>query len=197
MTNPVHIAVHPIDDLRRVFTLDRTLDVGGATRVTSADQAPSEPAVAAALAVPGVCEVVVDGAALTVVLDGSSSWETLEPQVRYALEQAAGASAPPASGPAPAAVDDDSLFGLVEDLFRVQINPAVAQHGGRVDLLDVQAGTVVVRMMGGCQGCGMATVTLRQGIEATLKRELPGVHGVKDVTDHAAGANPYFSASKK
>jgi Fe-S cluster biogenesis protein NfuA len=50
----------------------------------------------------------------------------------------------------------------------------------------------VVRMMGGCQGCGMANVTLRQGIEAQLKRLIPGLRGLRDVTDHASGENPYF-----
>jgi Fe/S biogenesis protein NfuA len=66
-----------------------------------------------------------------------------------------------------------------------------------VDLIDVDEGIVVVRMMGGCQGCGMANVTLRQGIEAALKRSIPGVQGIRDITDHSAGANPYISASSK
>jgi len=88
-------------------------------------------------------------------------------------------------------LDDDRMFEVVEDLFRTQINPAVAQHGGRVDLIDVEKGIVVVRMMGGCQGCGMANVTLRQGIEASLRRLVGGFQGIRDITDHAAGTNPY------
>ncbi len=94
-------------------------------------------------------------------------------------------------------MNDDQVFDQVEALFRTQINPAVDQHGGRVDLIDVEDGVVVVRMMGGCQGCGMADVTLRQGIEAALKRSIPGVHGIRDITDHSAGTNPYISASSK
>ena len=94
-------------------------------------------------------------------------------------------------------MNDDQIFDQVDALFRTQINPAVDQHGGRVDLIDVEDGVVVVRMMGGCQGCGMADVTLRQGIEAALKRSIPEVHGIRDITDHAAGANPYISASSK
>lgn len=69
----------------------------------------------------------------------------------------------------------------------------VARHGGKVELLDVQDATVVVRMMGGCQGCGMATVTLRQGIETALRQAVPGVRGIKDITDHASGKNPYYA----
>ncbi len=97
----------------------------------------------------------------------------------------------------PADVDDDTAFEIVEELFNTQINPAVAQHGGKVELIDVQDGVVVLRMMGGCQGCGMANVTLRQGIEASLKRAVPSIQGLKDITDHAAGTNPYFQAGTK
>jgi Fe-S cluster biogenesis protein NfuA len=87
---------------------------------------------------------------------------------------------------------DDRMYDLVDEIFRTQVNPAVAQHGGRIDLIDVQDGIIVVRMMGGCQGCGMATQTLRQGIEASLERTVPGFRGIQDITDHAAGTNPYY-----
>ena len=63
-----------------------------------------------------------------------------------------------------------------------QINPAVAQHGGRIDLLDVEDGIVVIRMMGGCQGCGMANVTLKQGVEVEIKKVVPTIREVLDIT---------------
>jgi len=77
------------------------------------------------------------------------------------------------------------------------VNPMVARHGGRVELIDVQDAVVMLRMGGGCQGCGMADVTLRQGIEAMLNRHIPEVKGIVDITDHGSGANPYFAAAKK
>lgn len=89
--------------------------------------------------------------------------------------------------------DDDAIFEMVSDVFRREIDPAVARHGGKVELVDVQSGTIVVRMKGGCQGCGMATVTLRQGIEASLRRLLPGLQGIRDITDHTAGTKPYYA----
>ena len=101
---------------------------------------------------------------------------------------------PIAPGSAAAPADDDAIFQLLTGLFREQINPAVAKHGGQVELIDVQDRTVVVRMKGGCQGCGMATVTLRQGIEASLKRMIPGLAGIRDITDHAAGTKPFYKA---
>ena len=86
---------------------------------------------------------------------------------------------------------------MVAEIFQAEINPSVAQHGGAVELIDVEEATVVLRMMGGCQGCGMANVTLRQGIEGTLKRGVPGFKGIQDVTDHSAGTDPYFTSEKK
>src|SRR3972149_12313409 len=93
----------------------------------------------------------------------------------------------------PPALSDDRIYDVVDRLFRDEINPMVARHGGKVELLDVQDATVVVRMMGGCQGCGMATVTLRQGIETALRQAVPGVRGIKDITDHSSGKNPYYA----
>ena len=96
-------------------------------------------------------------------------------------------------GPPGAPLNDDAIYELVSDVFREQINPQVAKHGGQVELIDVQDRTVIVRMKGGCQGCGMATVTLRQGIEGSLRRMIPGLAGIRDITDHSAGTKPYYA----
>ncbi len=77
-----------------------------------------------------------------------------------------------------------------------QVNPAVASHGGHISLVDVQGDTVYIRLEGGCQGCGMADVTLKQGVETAIRREVPTITSVLDVTDHAGGANPYFQPGK-
>lgn len=92
------------------------------------------------------------------------------------------------------AAADDAIYSVVSEVFQAEINPMVARHGGRVELVDVQDATVVVRMRGGCQGCGMATVTLRQGIETALRQAVPGIRGLRDITDHSAGTNPYYKA---
>ena len=77
------------------------------------------------------------------------------------------------------------------------INPAIAAHGGRADLVAVDDGVAYVRMSGGCQGCGLAAVTLSQGIEVAILDHVPEVHSVVDTTDHASGNNPYYEAAKK
>lgn len=84
---------------------------------------------------------------------------------------------------------------LVERIKRVideRINPGVASHGGRVRLVDVRDNIVYVQMGGGCQGCGMASVTLTQGIKQMIKEAAPEITDVRDVTDHDAGENPYY-----
>ena len=82
----------------------------------------------------------------------------------------------------------------VQELIDTMINPAVAGHGGFVELIDVQDNRVYLQMGGGCQGCGAADVTLKSGIERLIKEELPEVAEVLDTTDHAAGNNPYYTA---
>ena len=77
-----------------------------------------------------------------------------------------------------------------------QINPAIASHGGVAELVAVEGGTAYLRLGGGCQGCGMASVTLSQGIEQTIREAIPEITGVIDVTDHASGQNPYYEAAK-
>ncbi|MFQ5380496.1 MAG: NifU family protein, partial [Dehalococcoidia bacterium] len=80
----------------------------------------------------------------------------------------------------------------IQDIFDNHINPAIASHGGWVNLLGVEGDTAYVRLGGGCQGCGMADVTLKQGIEATILQMVEGIERVIDQTDHASGDNPYY-----
>jgi len=96
-------------------------------------------------------------------------------------------------------MSDESATDLkdkVQALIDTMINPAVAGHGGFVDLIDVKDNKVYLQMGGGCQGCGAADVTLKSGIERLIKEELPEVEEVLDTTDHASGTNPYYAPSK-
>jgi Fe/S biogenesis protein NfuA len=85
----------------------------------------------------------------------------------------------------------------VEQVIREQINPSIASHGGTAELVAVEESTAYVRLGGACQGCGLAGVTLSQGIEATILSMVPEILQVIDVTDHNAGDNPYYEQSKK
>lgn len=86
--------------------------------------------------------------------------------------------------------------GVAADVQRVldeQINPQIAAHGGFVTLLEVKEETAYITMGGGCQGCGMADYTLKQGVEQAIVEAVPTVQRVLDTTDHAAGTNPYYA----
>ncbi|RMG45394.1 MAG: iron-sulfur cluster assembly accessory protein [Acidobacteria bacterium] len=96
----------------------------------------------------------------------------------------------------PNPVWDDPLAARVQEVIDRHVNPAVASHGGRVSLLDVREGKAYVRLEGGCQGCGMASVTLKQGIEAMIRQAVPEITEVIDTTDHAGGKNPYYQPAK-
>jgi len=78
------------------------------------------------------------------------------------------------------------------DLLESRINPSVASHGGHISLIDIEGARAYIRMEGGCQGCGMANVTLKQGVEVEIKKAAPTIREVLDVTDHAGGTNPYY-----
>ena len=88
-----------------------------------------------------------------------------------------------------------SLIERVQAVIETRINPQLAQHRGRVSLVEVGGdGSVVLAFGGGCQGCGQVDVTLREGIERMLREAVPEVTAVRDATDHARGENPYYAA---
>jgi len=195
----IRISAEPIDNGRCKFMVSEPVHAGGVRRFASPEEAKGSPLAEAIFAIPGaeVAEVIVSGSLLTVAKRSPAPWQVVGKAVGQAIRAAlaSGRSAVAARPAAPA--DDDALYERVADLFEHQVNPMVARHGGRVDLIDVQDAVVMLRLGGGCQGCGMADVTLRQGIEAMLHEHVPDVKGVVDITDHAAGSNPYFASAKK
>ena len=86
----------------------------------------------------------------------------------------------------------DELSKAVAEIIASEVNPVVASHGGHVDLIGVDSGKAIIAFGGGCQGCGMVDVTLKQGVEVMIKDSVPGISEVVDATDHAAGTNPFY-----
>lgn len=140
-------------------------------------------------------EWAVDCEGFTLWLDASSVRYLDGAEIDYA-QQATGGQlqirAPRIKGEAPAATA--SLIERVQWVVEHEVNPQLAQHRGHVSVQEVTAdGVVVLRFGGGCHGCGMADVTLKQGIEKTLMEKVPGVTAVRDATDHASGEAPYIA----
>jgi Fe/S biogenesis protein NfuA len=102
---------------------------------------------------------------------------------------------PVMTGPPPDLSGD--VAQRVLQILDYEINPAIAAHGGRADLVAVEEDTAYLRLSGGCAGCGMAAVTLSQGIEVAIRESVPEIVNIVDVTDHASGTNPFYEAAKK
>jgi Fe-S cluster biogenesis protein NfuA len=201
----VRITAEPIDQDRCKFLVSEPVHSGGVRRFAAPEEARGSPLAEAIFAIPGagISEVIVSGNLVTVVKRGPTPWTAIGRPIGAAIRAALAADLP-AVAPKPGAdaaggatVDDDVLYERVAQLFETQVNPMVGRHGGVVELIDVQDRVVMLRMGGGCQGCGMADVTLRQGIETMLHQHVPEITGIVDITDHSAGSSPYFAAAKK
>ncbi len=132
------------------------------------------------------------------VAEASKPW-LAEASIDFEEDEAGGQlsiKAPGIKGTAPSS--DDSIEERVGWLLDTDINPSLASHGGRVALVEVtEKMEVVLQFGGGCQGCGMIDVTLKQGIEQTLIRNIPEITAIVDSTDHQSGQNPYYAGGER
>jgi Fe/S biogenesis protein NfuA len=143
-------------------------------------------------AVPAAGEVVQEDDNFKVLIDGDSVEKLRGASVDFVGQLVGGGF----KIDNPNSVWDDPLAAEIQKLLDSDINPGVASHGGFVELLDVKDSKVFVKMGGGCQGCGMASVTLKQGVEVMIKERFPQIESVVDSTDHAGGNNPYYQPAK-
>jgi Fe/S biogenesis protein NfuA len=137
-------------------------------------------------------DIVVDVGDFSVIVDPDSAPYMRDVVIDYVedLQQ----SGFRIGNPNPIWTDPQAM--AIQELLDTQINPAVASHGGHIELVDVHDNIVYIRFGGGCQGCGMVSVTLNQGVEQAIHEAFPEIREIVDVTDHAAGTNPYYQSSK-
>jgi Fe-S cluster biogenesis protein NfuA len=180
---------------RCVFTVDRPLFPGESAHFSGPETAAHSPLAADLLAIPGVDSVLIADDMVTVSAAHPVDWPALG--IGSVIRKHIRAGTPIVSSDylrdLPAEGD---LKWVIRDLLDRQINPAVAQHGGYVELIDVRRNNVYLRLGGGCQGCGAADVTLKQGIEKAIRDLAPLIGEILDTTDHAAGRNPFYAPSK-
>ena len=173
-----------------------------AARVTAALERSVLPSVIARGGVIRVASAGADGV-VTLEVTGSPGAalplaSRIEATVRAAVPQVTAVrlvtpgTSPPAS-PAGAA----GLSEAARQVLDAEVNPAIAAHRGHVTVTGAENGWIRVRLEGGCQGCSLAEVTIRQGIEPLLRARLPAMTGLADVTDHEAGTDPFFSPEKR
>jgi len=125
---------------------------------------------------------LLDGATVDYVERVNESGFEVRPAKKAPAEAASGRKEPPTG----------EIADRVRSVLDTQVNPAIAAHGGMISLVDVEDTDVYVEMSGGCQGCALSRMTLRQGVERMLREAVPELTAVHDVTDHASGDNPYL-----
>jgi Fe-S cluster biogenesis protein NfuA len=183
------------DGLRCAFTVDRPVLAGESVHFGDTESARRSPLAADLLGVPGIASVLIADNLVTVSAEHAVDWPALG--VGHVIRKHLRTGKPIVD---PAYFDDlpseGDLKWAIGDLLEREINPAVAQHGGYVELIDVKRNNVFLRLGGGCQGCGAADVTLKQGIEKAIRGLAPSIGEILDTTDHAAGRNPYYAPAK-
>ena len=177
------------------FIAERPLLPDGFVRFRDKEKAKGSPLAERLFAIEGVIGVMIQGAEVIVTSQMPVDWRKTGPLVGAAIREHIQSGQPAVSEEtlknAPA---EDVLRQKVQKFLEEQINPAVASHGGYITLLDVQGKKLFIQMGGGCQGCGMASVTLREGVETSLRQSFPEIEEILDITDHSSGENPYFTA---
>lgn len=139
-------------------------------------------------------DVAIPCEGFTLYVDGRSAPYLDEAEIDYKQDQMGGQlaiTAPHLKGEKPN--EEASLEDRINYILHTEINPSLSSHGGMVTLVEITDNNeVVLRFGGGCHGCGMVDVTLKQGIEKSLKEQIPEITAVIDSTDHTTGENPYY-----
>lgn len=178
------------------FTVDRPVCAGRAS-FTRQQGTKGMPLAEKLFQIDDVAAISVFGPVVLVTKSGNRDWREIGRQIGAAIREYINSGMAPSEQQLQAAMSDPgAIRRKVQELFDTQINPGVATHGGHIELIDVKNNNVYLRMGGGCQGCGMADVTLKQGIESLIRDQVPEVWQVLDVTDHAGGNNPYYEPAK-
>ena len=196
-TDQVAITGEPISDAVCRFTVDRPVLPEKSFAFSSRESAQGSPLAERLFEIEGVAMIVISHHQLTITKTSAVDWPVIGKGIGAAI-RAHLASGDPAVD---ATVWDrlppsEEIKQQVQQVLENEINPAVAQHGGIIQLIDVKENVVYIQMGGGCQGCGQANVTLKHGVESAIRRAVPVVGDILDVTDHAAGRNPYYAAAR-
>lgn len=194
----ISITGEPLTDASCRFTVDQPVYPHKSFAFLSKEAAEGSPLGQRLFAIDGVTRVVISHNQITINKTARVDWPVIGKSIGAAIRAHLATGEPAVSA---AAWDNvpgsEEIHERVQHVLDTEINPSVAQHGGVVQLINVQDNLVFIQLGGGCQGCGQADVTLKFGIENAIRAAVPGVGEILDVTDHAAGRNPYYTPSKK
>ncbi len=154
------------------FTVSRTLHPGGPFFFGTMERAAGSPLGERLFALPGVANVLIAESVVTIGKEPSASWSPLKAAIGRR--------------------SDAELSAAVQELLDKEVNRSIANHGGKISIVNIRQGTLFITMSGGCQGCASSQATLRQGFEVMVKRIAPEIVEIVDATDHAAGKKPFY-----
>jgi Fe-S cluster biogenesis protein NfuA len=193
----IRITAEPKDSNTCRFVVDRPIYPNGSAFFGSRERAAGSGLAEKLFGIEGVSSVLIQDNLVTVTAATGGNWMPVAKQVGATIRALLATGEKPVSDSVLSSIpDSDVIRKRVQSILDQEINPAVAAHGGWVELIDVKRNEVFIRMGGGCVGCGMADVTLKQGVEKTIRQAIPEVGAIMDTTDHASGRNPYYSPSK-
>lgn len=191
----IRVQVSPRDPDTLTFLLEAPVQPGAGVARFDGREAGA-PLAEALFAVPGVRHLEVAGVAIHVRKTAEARWDDMKAPIAAAIRAALASRQAPLGDVATADTADPAvdarMLAAVRALLEARINPSIASHGGRISAERVTEGTVYLRMSGGCQGCAASQLTLRGGVERTLRSALPELRAIVDVTDHDAGSTPFY-----
>jgi Fe-S cluster biogenesis protein NfuA len=196
MTEEIKIMATPSPDGSScTLAVDRPVYAGGSFYFPNPEKAKGSPLVEKIFEIDGIISVLVAENNVTVKKWGEEPWPFVAKKIANLIREQIRSGTPGISEELKKNLPPESVIAAkVQTVLDVQVNPSVASHGGFIELVDVKGNTVFLRMSGGCQGCGMASYTLKQGVEHLIRDQIPEVGEILDTTDHASGRNPYYQA---
>ncbi|MFT5721127.1 MAG: Fe-S cluster biogenesis protein NfuA [Motiliproteus sp.] len=181
------------------FTVSRSVHPGGPFFLGNRESAAGSPLGERLFALPGVASVLIADSVVTVGKEPDTSWSVLKSRIGTAIRTQLLSGVPAILEMRVQASmqgrSDAELGVLVQQLLDKEINSSLANHGGKISILELRRGTLSITMSGGCQGCASSQVTLRKGFEVMVKRVAPEILEIVDATDHAAGTHPFYQPS--
>ncbi|NIM19859.1 MAG: hypothetical protein GTO51_06400 [Candidatus Latescibacteria bacterium] len=176
------------------FMADREIYPESAVHFASKEASTGSPLAERLFDIGEIDQVLIAGNSVSIVVQKPQNWETFAPRIASAIHDQIVSNEPAVDVrikenlPSP-----EEIRKQVQEILDRDVNPSIAAHGGFVNLLDVKDNNLYLEFGGGCQGCGMANITLKYGVERHLRMNVPAIGEIFDTTDHAGGKNPYYS----
>jgi len=178
------------------FIVSRPLHPGGPFFFGNKERATGSPLAVRLLALPGVANVLIAENVLTLCKEPIAAWSGLKAAIGMAIRTQLMTGVPAILEmyvyTGTTGRSDAELHTAIQELLDKEVNRSIANHGGKISIVEVRQGKLFITMSGGCQGCASSQVTLRQGFEVMLKRVAPEIEEIVDTTNHAAGKQPFY-----